>query len=175
MPNKRQLALFYPRFSLFSIMNIYYFNHFSLFLVFYWRMTALRHCPGSCRSSAWVSHSILVSPSSGAPPSRLSRLSRSAGLTSRCHGALGWPPGVTRQILSVTTQNTSEPVLMRCLNPEPITEWGKSERGRQTLHINAYIWSPGRWYWWTCLQGSSGDAVRTRTVDTVGEREGGVN
>lgn len=87
VPNKRQLALFYLRFSLFLIMNIYYFNRFSLVSAFYWRMTALRYCPGSCSTSAWVSHSIHVCPSSWAPLSRLSRLSRSAGLTSRCHVA----------------------------------------------------------------------------------------
>ena len=36
-------------------------------------------------------------------------------------------------------------------------EWGKSERERQILYINAYIWNIEWWYWWIYLQGSSGD------------------
>ena len=28
------------------------------------------------------------------------------------------------------------------------TEWNKSERERQILYINAYIWNLKRWYWW---------------------------
>ena len=52
----------------------------------------------------------------------------------------------------------------------------KSERERQTLCINAYVWNLERWYWWTYLQESDGDAnIENRFVDTVEEREGGTN
>ena len=50
------------------------------------------------------------------------------------------------------------------------TEWSKSEREKQTLYINAYIWNLERWYWWTYLQGSKGDAdIENRLVDTLGK------
>ena len=38
------------------------------------------------------------------------------------------------------------------------TEWGKSEREGQIPYINEYIWNLERWYWWTYLQGSKGNA-----------------
>ena len=38
------------------------------------------------------------------------------------------------------------------------TEWSKSEREKQISYINAYIWNIEKWYWWTYLQGSNGDA-----------------
>ena len=41
------------------------------------------------------------------------------------------------------------------------TEWSESEREKQILDINAYIWNLERWYWWTYLQGSNGDTKRT--------------
>ena len=44
---------------------------------------------------------------------------------------------------------------------EPITyytQWSKSQRERQISYINICIWNLKRWYRWTCLQGSSGDA-----------------
>ena len=54
------------------------------------------------------------------------------------------------------------------------TEWSKSEREKQISYINAYIWNLERWYWWTYLQCSSGDAgIENRIVDTVVEREVG--
>ena len=38
------------------------------------------------------------------------------------------------------------------------------------------IWNLGRWYWWTYLWGSSGDAdIENGLMDTVGEGEGGKN
>ena len=43
------------------------------------------------------------------------------------------------------------------------TEWTKSEREKQILFINVYIWNLERWYWWTYLQGSIGDVVREQT------------
>ena len=54
------------------------------------------------------------------------------------------------------------------------TEWSKSERDKQILYINAYIWNPERWYWWIYLQGSDGDTdIENRLMDTVGDGEGG--
>ena len=56
------------------------------------------------------------------------------------------------------------------------TEQSKSEREKQVLYINAYIWNLESWYWWTCLQGSNADAdTEKRLVDTVREGEGGTN
>ena len=41
--------------------------------------------------------------------------------------------------------------------------WGCKEsdmiEGLNWTELNAYIWNLERWYWWTCLQGSSGSAV----------------
>ena len=49
-------------------------------------------------------------------------------------------------------------------------EWNMSEREKQILYINAYIWNLERWYWWTYLQGSNGDAdIMNRLVDLGGE------
>ena len=52
------------------------------------------------------------------------------------------------------------------------TEWSESERERQISYINAYIWNLERWYWWTCMQGSSGDTGREKRLVDTG-REGG--
>ena len=56
------------------------------------------------------------------------------------------------------------------------TEWSKSEREKQALYINAYIWNIEKWYWWIYLQGSNRDAnIENRLVDTVAEGEGWMN
>ena len=56
------------------------------------------------------------------------------------------------------------------------TEWSKSEREKQILCINPYIWNLEKSYWWTYLQGSNRDTViEGRLVDMVGEGEGGTN
>ena len=53
------------------------------------------------------------------------------------------------------------------------TEWSESERERQISCINVYMWDTERWYWWTCLQCSNGDADReNRLLDTVKQRDG---
>ena len=47
------------------------------------------------------------------------------------------------------------------------TEWSKSER--QIMYINAYIWNPERWHWWSYMQGSKGDTdIKNRLLDSVG-------
>ena len=53
-------------------------------------------------------------------------------------------------------------------------DWSKSEREKQVLHINAYIWNLEKWYWWTYLQGSNGDAD-IQTCGHSGEWENGTN
>ena len=41
------------------------------------------------------------------------------------------------------------------------------------MSISSYIWDLERWYWWTYLQSSSGDAdIKNRLMDTVGKGEG---
>ena len=54
-------------------------------------------------------------------------------------------------------------------------EWIKSEKERQILYINAYIWNLEPWYQWSYFQGSKGDTdVKNRLSDSVGEDEGGM-
>ena len=49
------------------------------------------------------------------------------------------------------------------------TDWSKSERERQILHINAYIWNLERSY----VHNSKGDANgKNRLLDSVGGGEG---
>ena len=41
------------------------------------------------------------------------------------------------------------------------------------MYINAYMWNLKRWYWWTYLQGSNGDAdLENRLMDKGGGEEG---
>ena len=62
---------------------------------------------------------------------------------------------------------------MRWMNLEPIKQ--KSERERQILHINAYVWNLERQYQGPYVQGSKGNAdVKDRLSDAVGEGRGGM-
>ena len=55
------------------------------------------------------------------------------------------------------------------------TEWSKSEREKQILYINTYIWNLERWHQQSCIQGSKGDTdVKNRLLVSVGEWEGGM-
>ena len=46
------------------------------------------------------------------------------------------------------------------------TKWGKSEREKQILYINTYIWNLAGWCWGICSQSSSGeDDVEDRLMD----------
>ena len=55
------------------------------------------------------------------------------------------------------------------------TEWSKSERERQILYMNTYIWNLERQYWRSYMQGSKGDTdVKNRLLDSAGEGEGGM-
>ena len=50
----------------------------------------------------------------------------------------------------------------------------KSEREKQLLYINAYMWNLEKWYRWTSLQGRNRDTdVEKKCMDTKEERMGG--
>ena len=55
--------------------------------------------------------------------------------------------------------------------------WGLRVRQLSSwAQYNAYIWNLERWYWWTYLQSSNGDAdLENRLLDTAEEGEGGTN
>ena len=54
------------------------------------------------------------------------------------------------------------------------TKWSKSERERQILYINTYIWNIERQYQRSYMQGSKADAdINNRLLDSVGG-EGGM-
>ena len=54
------------------------------------------------------------------------------------------------------------------------TKWSKSEREKQILYINAYMWSLEKWYRWTCLQGRNRDTdVENKRMETKGGNRGG--
>ena len=79
----------------------------------------------------------------------------------------------TMEYYSAIKRNTFESVLVRQMNIEPITQSEVSQK-KQVSSIKAYTWNLERRYWWTCLQGSNGDAdIENRLTDTVAEGEGG--
>ena len=52
----------------------------------------------------------------------------------------------------------------------------KSEREKQILYINTYIWNLEKCYRWTYLPGRKRDAgIENGHVDRAGEEEGGTN
>ena len=53
------------------------------------------------------------------------------------------------------------------------TELSESERERQILHINTYMWNLQRWYQRAYMQGCKGD-IKNRLLDSVGGVEGGM-
>ena len=59
---------------------------------------------------------------------------------------------------------------MSGVNLEPIIQSEVSHKEeKQISYINAYTWNLERWYWWTCVQWSNGDADReNRLMDPVG-------
>ena len=66
------------------------------------------------------------------------------------------------------TMNTFQLVLMRWMNLEPIiqSEINQKEKNKYHKLICIYIWNLERWYWWACLQGSSGDTdIENRHMD----------
>ena len=55
------------------------------------------------------------------------------------------------------------------------SEWSQSEREKQILYINLYMWNLKKWYWWTCLQGRNRCGCREWTHGHRGEGERGMN
>ena len=73
------------------------------------------------------------------------------------------------------SHNAFESVLMRWMNLEPVIQ-NEIRKRKQMSYTNENIWNLERWYWWTYLQGSSGDADTENTlVDPVWKGEGGMN
>ena len=52
----------------------------------------------------------------------------------------------TMECYPTIKKNTFESVLMRWMNLEPIIESEVSQKERQILYINAYIWNLEKWY-----------------------------
>ena len=51
-----------------------------------------------------------------------------------------------------------------------------SERQKQILYINTYIWALVKWYWWSCVQDRNRDTdVENGLVDTMEELKGGTS
>ena len=64
---------------------------------------------------------------------------------------------------------------MRWMNLGPVIQSEVSQKEKQISYINTYIWNLEKWYWWSCLPGSTRDAdLEDRFVDTAGEGEAGV-
>ena len=56
------------------------------------------------------------------------------------------------------------------------SEVSQSERKKQVLYINTYMWNLEKWYKITCLQGRNRDIdIENGYVDIEGEREGGMD
>ena len=51
----------------------------------------------------------------------------------------------TQEYYSARKRNAFELVLMRRMNLEPVREWSQSEREKQILYINSYIWNLEGW------------------------------
>ena len=50
------------------------------------------------------------------------------------------------------------------------TEWSESEREKQILFINTYIWKLEKWYWWSYLQGRNRNPdIENRPVTQQGK------
>ena len=77
---------------------------------------------------------------------------------------------------SVIKRNKFESVLVRWMNLEPVIQTEVSQKEENKYHILTHIGNLEKWYWWTYLQGSSGDEdTENRLVDTVREGESGTN
>ena len=52
------------------------------------------------------------------------------------------------------------------------TEWGKSEREKLLLYINAYMWNLEKWHKWSCSENRNrGSDIENKCMDT--KEEGG--
>ena len=77
---------------------------------------------------------------------------------------------------SAIKRNKFELVLVRWVNLESIIRSEvESEREKQILYIDTYMWNLEKWYWWTYLQGWNRDTdIENRLVGTARE-VGGMN
>ena len=75
------------------------------------------------------------------------------------------------------TRNNCESAELRWMNLKPVIQSEvKTEREKQILYINRYIWNLEKWYWWTYSQGRNRDTdIENRRVDTAREGEGEMN
>ena len=65
--------------------------------------------------------------------------------------------------------------LMKWMKLEPMIQTEVSQKERQILYINSYVWNLERRYQWSYMQGSTGDTdVKNRLLDSVREDEGGM-
>ena len=78
---------------------------------------------------------------------------------------------------SAIKKNLFESFLMKWITRAYSTEWSKSEREKQMVYTNTYIWNLERQYWWNYFQGSNGDTdIENRFMNmewSGDEREGG--
>ena len=77
--------------------------------------------------------------------------------------------------LAYKRRDMYESVLKRGVNLDPIIQSELSQKEKDKCHTLMYIyrWNLERWYWWTSLPGSSGDAdVEAGFMDTELEQEG---
>ena len=82
---------------------------------------------------------------------------------------MGYYTAIKKECVWVSSNEVDEPRAY-------CTKWGKSEKEKLVLYINACMWNLERWYWWAYMQGSSGDAdIVNRLVDPVRAGEGGMN
>ena len=77
----------------------------------------------------------------------------------------------TMEYYSSIKRNTSESILTRWINLDPIIQ--SEVREKQMLYINAYIWNLEGRYWWNCLQSSNGDTEIEETLTDKGRGEEG--
>ena len=60
-------------------------------------------------------------------------------------------------------------IVVMWMSLEPVIQSKVSQKEKNMLYINTYVWNLEREYWWTYFQRSNGDAdVENGLVDTVG-------
>ena len=72
----------------------------------------------------------------------------------------------TIEYYSAIKRNEFESVLMRWMKLELIIEWSKSKTEKYC--ISTHMWNLKRWYWSTCLQGSSGETCIQNRLNVSG-------
>ena len=78
----------------------------------------------------------------------------------------------TMDYYSAIKINDFESVLVRCMKLDPIKLNEVSQKEKKILYITTYTWNLEKWYWWTYVLGSNGDAyVENGLIDIVGWME----